>query len=62
MGANLMGVNDAATGHALVERHQRIGTALDKPPKDRHMAVKNRPWAGFNICYRHDVTACQYSA
>jgi len=35
-----MGVNDATTGHALVERHQRIGTALDKPPKDRHMAVK----------------------
>ena len=40
MGANLMGVNDATTGHALVERHQQIGTTPDKPPQDRHMAVK----------------------
>ena len=32
MGANLMRANDTATGHALVERHQQIGTAPDKPP------------------------------
>ena len=47
MGANLMGVNDAATGHAPADRHRPAHWRVNAPTDaatdattDRHIAMK----------------------